>query len=96
MSTNTTKKAHSYLTGGKVQVKAHNSQVAVFHVSGSASKPYTVMFGPTGWECNCPAYAECAHVVAAKLISPLRYVEPPKLAPTDDELAHLLRAFEPE
>lgn len=67
-------KAHQYLVEGRVQVMAANDISAWVEVQGSDKDPYVVRFGSeAGWWCDCPARKPlCAHVVAAKLVSPLR------------------------
>jgi uncharacterized Zn finger protein len=66
-------KAIEYLTTGKVQVLEVGEAHALITVQGSAQEPYNVHFGNATWYCGCPARKpECAHVIAAKLICPLR------------------------
>lgn len=73
MSEASEKKAHEYLTTGKVRVLEHDDSSALITVQGSAKEPYNVIFGNATWHCSCPARKPlCAHVIAAKLISPLR------------------------
>lgn len=97
MSSQVLVKANSYLTGGKIQVVKHNAELAILTAQGS--EQYVIAFGPAGWNCTCPARLECAHIVAAKLISPLRMSEHIGLAAGDDELTAYINSFpriEPE
>lgn len=79
-------KAAAYLSEGKVKA------VIAFEVEGSAPSPYSVTFSPNvGWLCNCPAYIECAHIVACKQITGLQ-VKKENLSlgdPNDDILADI-------
>lgn len=73
MSEASVKKAHEYLTGGLVKVLEADANSALIIVQGSADSPYNVHFNNSTWYCGCPARkTECAHVIAAKLVSPLR------------------------
>lgn len=73
MSEAVEKKALDYLTSGKVKVLRHSAFSAEIEVQGSDPVPYTVLFANATWACSCPARKPlCAHVLAAKLISPLR------------------------
>lgn len=73
MSEASEKKALEYLVSGKVKVLEHDAYSALITVQGSDTGPYNVIFGNATWVCSCPARKPlCAHVVAAKLISPLR------------------------
>jgi uncharacterized Zn finger protein len=85
-------KADHYLIGGNLQVQAANSEMAIIKVQGSAAKPYTVIF-TADWDCDCPAHVECAHIVAAKLISPLRKKEQFSLPNTDEKLTEFLDRY---
>lgn len=87
-------KANDYITNGRIKVVSHNSEMAVIKAFGSDPAPYTVTFSALGWECNCPAHIECAHIVAAKLISPLRKAESNiQLGKTDAEISSLLNRY---
>lgn len=77
-------KAREYLTSGKVKVLEHDAKSCVMVVQGSGKEPYNIIFGNATWHCDCPARKPlCAHVIAAKLISPLR-TEVKGLAPLKD------------
>lgn len=95
MSEASEKKAHQYLTGGKVRVIEHDDSSCLITVQGSGKEPYSVIFGNATWHCSCPARKPlCAHVIAAKLISPLR-TEVKGLAPLKDpEIDDLLGDLE--
>lgn len=67
-------KAKKYLAGGQVTVTHHTSFSANINVTGS--NEYSVTFDHKGWVCTCPSRANCAHIEAAKLISPLRVAKP--------------------
>lgn len=86
MSEVSEKKALLYLTEGKVQVLEHDDASCLITVQGSDKEPYNVIYGNAVWHCTCPARkALCAHVIAAKLISPLR-TEAKGLAPVANPL----------
>src|SRR4051812_41154597 len=73
MSQASADKAHRYLIEGRVQVMSADDETAWVEVHGSDSEPYVVRFAKGVWWCNCPARKPlCAHVVAARLVSPLR------------------------
>ena len=88
-------KAHAYLLAGKVKVIDHSLQrgTAEIEVYGSAEDPYLVRFGGVGlWHCDCPAKIEnCAHLIAAKLISPLTHASWPGKSVEPSEVDKLLR-----
>lgn len=91
MSEASAEKANGYLVAGKVKVIEADAASATIEVTGSGKEPYTVIFGNAVWHCNCPARKPlCAHVIAAKLVSPLRN-EKKGLAPlADPEIDALL------
>lgn len=80
MKTSVAEKAVKYLSEGKVQVVTHDERSARLTVQGSQPHAYEVEFNNFGWSCDCPAYTDCAHIEAAKLISPLRYHRPTSFA----------------
>lgn len=76
-------KAITYLTEGRLKVQTHDTTHARILARGSDSRPYTITFDQAGWACDCPAQiSDCAHVLAAKMISPLRLSHTPKLGGT--------------
>lgn len=74
-----TTKAHDYLTHGKVAVLVMTGTRARLAVEGH--QQYLVDFNEnSGWHCSCPATIDdCAHVIAAKLIVPLKVTQKPHL-----------------
>lgn len=88
-------KARVYLSEGKICVV----DLADGNLRGYAigSSMYDVQFdSTTGWICNCPAYTECAHIVAFKLITNLHRDETPHLGTSTDNYDDLFKRTEPE
>jgi hypothetical protein len=88
-------KAIAYLTDGKIKIQEHDVVRARILAYGSDNRPYTITFDSAGWVCDCPAQiAECAHVLAAKLISPLRQTQRiTSLCTADEDLDDFLAGF---
>lgn len=87
-------KLHKYLIEGRIKVISANSEMAVIKAEGSGDQPYTVIFTLGGWQCDCPArVAECVHIQAAKLISPLRVKEHVQLGTLDDDLSREIESL---
>jgi uncharacterized Zn finger protein len=88
-------KAVAYLTEGKLSVQTHTATHARILAQGSDSRPYTITFDPSGWVCDCPAHvSECAHILAAKLISPLRQEQHTSLSSSSNpDLDKFLESF---
>lgn len=89
MSAATETKAKKYLADGKVKVRLHGRENALIEVQGSEATPYEVKFSGV-WSCNCPARMMCAHIIAARLISPLVEKERPSLGTVDAEILKLI------
>lgn len=84
-------KALDYLQEGRIQVVRADRHSIVLEVQGSDKHPYQAVFSAGMWSCSCPARVqECAHVLAACLISPFRNseaeIEMPAEASDLDEL----------
>lgn len=76
MSAQTIAKAKQYLSDGKVKPLVVSDSHARFSVQGSATRPYSVnASNVVGWECDCPAQTECAHILACKLICDIKAQE---------------------
>lgn len=87
-------KAHAYLLAGKIRVVELGGGTATLHAQGTKPAPYVVTW--TGhWTCTCPAHvADCAHVVASRLICPEWGVEvQPKLGKEDPVLDALFEGL---
>lgn len=99
----TAEKAAQYLSEGKISVRRLDPEHRVAHLqaAGSRAQPYNMHFTEGGWTCDCPAivngHAECAHIIAAKLLVPdLRPVAKPKIGgERDSDLDDFLSALIP-
>lgn len=89
-------KAILYLYDEKVKVQWHTLEPpsCYIEVQGSAVKPYIVRFEHNEWTCDCPSQLECAHIIASKLVSPLRAVERPQIEGADITLDEFLKALD--
>lgn len=82
-------KARQYLAEGRLRVDYYWRGRAQFILDGSAGSYVTRFDGI--WRCTCPARtSECVHVIACKLVCPLR-APAPEFAPHDPDLDKLFR-----
>jgi hypothetical protein len=66
-------KARRYLVEGRVRILACDEEdgTAQGEVRGHGAI-YTVSHDETGWECDCLARTECAHIAAIKCVTVLK------------------------
>lgn len=55
-------KARRYLTQRRLTVIRVDGDIADAVVLGDAGQ-YQVGHDPSGWQCTCPAYGRCAHIL---------------------------------
>lgn len=62
-------KATRYLAQGRLTVQHRSGQTVEATCKGSDPEPYRLGYSPDeGWHCDCPAFRDCAHVFALKLV----------------------------
>lgn len=90
MAVSVEEKARIYLIEGRIKVIRADRHSVFLEASGSASTPYYVTYAGGIWSCSCPARKpECAHVLAAHLVSPLRNAAEPISLSEDSDLDSL-------
>jgi len=65
-------KAAKYLAEGRLQMQEHSIVPPHALIIAHGTDDYLVRFECGAWICTCPAQKQCAHIVAAMKISPLR------------------------
>lgn len=62
-------KATQYLAAGRLKVQERAGRHVRATCAGSAAAPYELGYSPDeGWHCDCPAFRDCAHLHALRLV----------------------------
>lgn len=62
-------KAHRYLAEGRLTIRERSGRTVEAICRGSDAEPYRLGYRPDeGWHCDCPAFRDCAHIHALKLV----------------------------
>lgn len=63
------RKAVAYLAAGRLTIQARSGRTVTATCQGGDPEPYSLGYSPDdGWHCSCPAFRDCAHIHALKLV----------------------------